>query len=97
MKNKKGIRKISGFLVIIIILLVSMVSYQGSKALPQDGLVNHWKLDGDAKDSVGALNGEVVGAVPSSGLFGQAYRFDGNGDYIKLGSYQAEEKKYSVS
>jgi hypothetical protein len=47
------------------------------------GLVAHYKLDGNANDSVGANNGTAVGsAVFVGGKIGQAIDLDGIGDFV---------------
>ncbi len=48
-------------------------------------LVAHWKLDGDADDSVGVNHGVVHGAQFTDGVLGDALVFDGIDDYV-LGS-----------
>jgi len=52
--------------------------------LNETGLVGHWNLNGNALDSSGEGNdGTVTGAVVTNkGKFGEAYEFDGAGDYI---------------
>ncbi|MDB5181882.1 MAG: 5-Nucleotidase domain protein [Candidatus Saccharibacteria bacterium] len=56
----------------------------------QDGLVGHWKLDGNAKDATPySNNGIVTGAVPASdrkGKSGSAYAFSANTDTIVIPS-----------
>ena len=88
-----------GSTISIVVLLALVVGvYSQSSVLPQIGLVHRWTLDADAKDAVGNINGVVTGAVLKPGLFGQAYSFDGDNDYINLGNYTtAEEKTYTVS
>ncbi len=95
----KGLVKTYGIIISISILLALVVGVSSqSSSLPQDGLINYWKLDGDAKDYGGNKDGVVTGAVPeANGLFGQAYKFDGDKDYIFLGNHTAEEDKYTVS
>jgi len=44
--------------------------------------ISYWKFDGNANDAVGTNNGIINGAVLTSGVSGQAYRFDGVNDYI---------------
>ncbi len=47
-------------------------------------MVAHWKLDGSADDETGAHNGQVMGNPQfTAGVFGQALRLDGVGDYIQ--------------
>ena len=49
--------------------------------------VAYWKLDGDATDSVGSMDGTVTGASDSaSGLINHCYSFDGSDDKIAFGS-----------
>lgn len=46
-------------------------------------LVHHWKLDGDAIDSVGTANGTAQGGAGyATGRFGQAVSLDGVNDFI---------------
>ena len=51
-----------------------------------DGLVSHWKLDGDANDSAGSNDGTIYGATPTVGQIGGALEFDGSGDYVDCGN-----------
>jgi DNA-binding beta-propeller fold protein YncE len=57
----------------------------GGAGVPTNGLVNHWPLNGNANDAVGARNGTVSGATFITGKFGQAASFDG-GDHIDVGT-----------
>ena len=50
-----------------------------------DGLVAHWKLDGNANDSVGSNHGAIYGATPTTGQIDGALDFDGVNDYIYYG------------
>lgn len=54
---------------------------------PSNGLINWWKLRGDARDyGSGAIHGTVYGNPTfSSGLKEVTYNFDGTDDYIDLG------------
>lgn len=48
------------------------------------GGVSWWHGDGNASDSFGNNNGEMMnGATFGEGLFGQAFSFDGNDDYFQ--------------
>jgi hypothetical protein len=49
----------------------------------EDGLVAHWKLDGDAVDSAGTNHGTIYGATPATGQVGGALNFDGD-DYVQV-------------
>jgi hypothetical protein len=49
------------------------------------GAVGWWKGDGNANDSVGTNNGTLQGgATFAAGLFGQAFSFNGNGQYVSI-------------
>ena len=53
------------------------------------GLVAHWKLDGDAKDSKGSHDGTIHGSpTVVNGKIGDAYEFDGSNDYIELDNFK---------
>lgn len=45
-------------------------------------LKHYYKFDGNANDSVGNLDGNVLGATQTTGKIGNAYDFDGVNDYI---------------
>jgi uncharacterized sulfatase len=50
-------------------------------------LIHHWKLDGNATDSVGTANGTVQGGAGyATGRFGQAVSLDGVDDFISTAS-----------
>lgn len=52
----------------------------------QDGLVAWWKMNGNANDSARLNNGNVIGAVPTTGQNGQAngaYSFNGVNSFIE--------------
>lgn len=52
-----------------------------------NGLVGWWKFNGDPNSDVGAYNGSVVGATPTTGQSGQAngaYAFNGTNAYISV-------------
>ncbi len=62
------------------------VSQPSGDGIPTDGLLAHYKLDGNANDETGNYNGTAVsGTTYPTGKFGQA--LDGNGNkYIDLPS-----------
>jgi hypothetical protein len=62
------------------------VSQPSGDGIPTDGLLAHYKLDGNANDETGNYNGTAVsGTTYPTGQFGQA--LDGNGNkYIDLPS-----------
>ena len=50
------------------------------------GLVGWWKADGNPTDAVGTNNGTLIGDTGySAGVVGQAYRFDGYLDGVRVG------------
>jgi len=49
----------------------------------EDGLISHWKLDGDAVDSAGTNNGTIYSATPTTGQINDALSFDGSNDYVE--------------
>ncbi|MCM8881758.1 MAG: tandem-95 repeat protein [Candidatus Thiodiazotropha sp.] len=49
-----------------------------------DDPAHHWKLDGDAVDSVGSADGTITDATTVTGLDGDALRFDESGDYVTI-------------
>ena len=67
-----------------LILVVLVGSF--AQATLTDGLVAHWKLDGNANDSAGSNNGTIYGATPVTGQIDGALEFDGVNDYVNLGN-----------
>jgi two-component sensor histidine kinase len=70
---------------IIFLLFLSTLS----KAQLGEGLVSAYYFSGDATDTVSKLHGKVNGATLSKDRFGtpnSAYLFDGQNDYINLGT-----------
>ena len=71
--------------------VVSVLLLVGSLTVPSSasaGLIGVWSFDGDATDSVGSNNGNVMGGatfVAGHAGFGQALSFDGTDDYVDLG------------
>jgi len=48
-------------------------------------LIHEWQGDGNANDSVGTNNGSLVGDTAfTTGVSGQAFSFDGNGDDVQV-------------
>lgn len=62
---------------------------------PRENLVSHWKLDGDATDSVGSNDGTVNGASFVDGWRNQCANFDGTDDYI--GTTDIDLTKFTIS
>jgi len=77
--------------ILLLLLSVSFPSLHAQKIT--DGLVGFWPFTGNAVDSVKGLNnGTVYGATLTKDRFGNsnsAYAFDGNGDYIDVGSHSS--------
>src|ERR1044071_1659667 len=65
-----------------LILVIAVVAL----AAPAQGAVIHWwKGDGNANDSVGTNNGSLVDNTAFvAGENGQAFSFDGSGDYVSI-------------
>ena len=54
---------------------------------PPAGLVSWWPGDGNATDTVGGNDGTLVGdATFAPGMVGQAFNFDGGGDFVDISS-----------
>ena len=50
------------------------------------GIVSWWPGNGNANDIVGSSNGTLVGGVTfATGISGQAFHFNGNGQYVSVG------------
>ncbi|MCD6522786.1 MAG: LamG domain-containing protein [Candidatus Diapherotrites archaeon] len=47
-------------------------------------LVSYWRFEGNANDEKGLNNGTVDGATQTTGMFGNAYYFDGSNDRIYM-------------
>ena len=69
---------------VLLLIAFMMLTVCGSASAT---LVGHWAGDGDALDSAGSVDGILKGnAGFAPGIFDQAFNFDGNGDYVELGS-----------
>lgn len=94
-KDQKGERDCNGYILVTKISAdeydytphLNCVNDIGSSSL--DGLVGHWKLDGNALDySLNNNHGTISGAISAVNRFGttnRAMSFDGTNDYINLG------------
>ena len=58
------------------------------------GPVSHWKLDGNANDSVGSNDGTIHGATTTTGRIDSALSFDGMSDYVDIPSNASLEPQY---
>lgn len=69
----------------------------GDGNVPAEGLLGHWSLDGNANDTSGnGHHGKILGATPTQGVSGGAYRFDGNAG-IDLGPLDFSSEQFTVS
>ncbi len=63
-----------------------------------NGLVAHWKLDGNATDSAGSNDGTPVnGPVWTTGKISGALEFDGVNDYVSLSNNVITTTEFTVS
>jgi hypothetical protein len=51
---------------------------------PPAGLVSWWPGEGNAQDITGPNDGTLQGGTTFEGIVGQAFRFDGTNDYIRV-------------
>src|SRR5947209_699488 len=62
-----------------------------------DSLIGLWHLDGNAQDSSGnSHDGTINGAIPTTGVSGQAYSFDGSAG-ISVGNLDFSSGQYTVN
>ena len=67
--------------------VVVLVFPTGGCSVPPSGLVSWWTGEGNGNDAVGGNNGTLGGHVTFvPGVVGQAFSFDGVGDYVFLGN-----------
>jgi hypothetical protein len=83
-----GLTAIGALLVLAVALPAAGSSGSASRhapAIPSNGLIGHWPLDGNANDTSGhGHNGTIVGATSIAGVQGGAYHFNGSA-YIDVG------------
>ncbi|MCA9036957.1 MAG: hypothetical protein KDA91_17600, partial [Planctomycetaceae bacterium] len=81
------------------ITYTSDIAYLGTDSVQylvtdgNDSLTNYWKLDGNAIDSIGSIDGTLVNSpTTTSGYYGQALHFNGTDEYVELGdvTYNSE-------
>ncbi len=74
--------------IMVVAIMVVLIGVGSAWADLTDGLVAHWKLDGDANDSAGSNDGTLVGdPCWVAGKIGDyALDFDGDGDYVDCGN-----------
>ena len=51
---------------------------------PLSGMVDWWKGEGNANDSVGANNGTLTGGTYTSGMVGQAFSLSGSSNFVSV-------------
>jgi len=85
MKNTSKTFKalLGGVLIISFVFILVDNAYAQSCVLAPDGLVSWWPGEGNANDIADANNGTLQGgATFATGRVGQAFSFDGNGDFV---------------
>lgn len=72
----------------MMICLICSILCSSLWAIPTQGLAGYWQGDGTAQDtSIYGSHGTLVGdTVYDTGYFGQAFKFDGNEDYVRIGN-----------
>ena len=73
-----------------------VVPVEKSAAL-KEGLVGHWKLDGNGDTSAGSSDLTVNGPRMVEGVIGGALAFDGLDDYIIIGNYEEIDLRDSLT
>ena len=72
------------FLIPVLVLALCCLAPQEGKSQPE-GLVGKWSGEGNANDSAGGNNGALQrDATFAPGKVGQAFSFDGIGDYVRI-------------
>ncbi len=73
----------------ILIFFLAFLGCFSLWAVPTDGLAGYWKGDGTAEDfSFYEKDGTLVGDTTyDTGYFGQAFKFDGSEDYVRIGNH----------
>jgi len=87
MKNTSKTFKalLGGVLIISFVFILVDNAYAQSCVLAPDGLVSWWPGEGNANDIADANNGTLQGgATFATGRVGQAFSFDGNGDFVQV-------------
>ncbi len=65
--------------------VVSLVILAGAAPAPAATVLHRWDAEGNAQDAVGTANGTLVGDTAfGAGHVGQAFAFDGSGDYVSV-------------
>jgi hypothetical protein len=59
----------------VVAVIIVLIGTGSTWADLTDGLIAHWKLDGDAIDSAGTNHGTIHGAIPTTGQIDGAVSF----------------------
>lgn len=73
----------------VFIALFFLVIDSVAVAQQESGLISSYYFSGNARDTIGKIHGVVQGASPATDRFGNAnaaYYFDGENDYVNLGT-----------
>ena len=74
--------------ILLSLCLVMCFSISGAADL-RDGLINYWPLDGDATDSIGKHDGEVIGGPTwADARVGKGIELDGGAQKIHIPKYK---------
>ena len=71
----------------LVVVLAVLIGTGSVWVVLTNGLVAHWKLDGDAIDSAGSNDGTIYGAAWTTGQIGGALSFDGVDDYVEVSGF----------
>ena len=96
LKKEPGLLFVS--VVVCTIVVCVPIGCAQSSDLSQ-GLLGHWKFDGDVSDSSGMGNNGVTRGDPEfvSGKIGQAVKLAGNGQYAEIGSLASGITQFTIA
>ena len=68
--------------------VVDKFEFTNEKVLQDIGAVSWWRFEGNAQDEISGNHGVIYGNTTqtNTGKFGNAFYFDGNGDYVDSGN-----------
>jgi len=88
-------------IMIILASLTSAFSTEGNHSALTANTVAYWQFENNnatwTADSTGKNNGTILGAVLTNGMLGNAYEFDGMGDYITISSATVSSTSFTTS
>jgi hypothetical protein len=87
MQHRSPLTLVSLCVGFVLLLLVSVGRFAAAQTClePPSGLVSWWPGDGDANDIIGPNDGTLQGGTTfAPGMVGQAFRFDGIDDHIRV-------------